>query len=85
MLCLFMISLNIVSFILCHGIYYFCTLKSQVENFFEHKIKVVQYDWGGEYQKCSKYFEQVGILHQVSSPHTHEQNGSIERTHCHIF
>lgn len=46
---------------------------------------MLQSDWGGEYQKCSKYFEQVGIIHQISCPHTHEQNGSAERKHRHII
>ncbi|XP_075099023.1 uncharacterized protein LOC142175915 [Nicotiana tabacum] len=37
------------------------TLNSQVENYFERKIKVIQLDWGGEYQKCSNIFEQAGV------------------------
>jgi hypothetical protein len=29
-------------------------------------------------------FHQFGILHRVSCPHTHQQNGAIERKHRHI-
>lgn len=40
---------------------------------------------GGEYQKMhNSFFRSLGILHRVSCPHTHQQNGSAERKHCHI-
>lgn len=55
-----------------------------MENYFERKIKVIQLDWGGEYQKCSNIFEQAGIVYHISFSHTHEQNGSSERIHRHI-
>jgi hypothetical protein len=29
-------------------------------------------------------FHQVGITHQVSCPHTHQQNGTAEHKHRHI-
>jgi transposase InsO family protein len=47
-------------------------------------IKAIQSDWGGEYRPISKLLQQLGILHRVSSPHTHQQNGAIERKHRHI-
>jgi histone deacetylase 1/2 len=30
------------------------------------------------------FFKRVGIAHQVSYPHAHQQNGSAERKHRHI-
>ena len=39
---------------------------------------------GGEFQSLSKFFESCGIAHHLSCPHTHQQNGAVERKHCHI-
>lgn len=44
----------------------------------------MQTDWGGEYQKLHPFFAQVGITHHISCPHTHQQNGAVERKHRHI-
>jgi hypothetical protein len=44
----------------------------------------MQTDWGGEYQKLNSFFKQIGIIHHVSCPHAHQQNGSAERKHRHI-
>jgi hypothetical protein len=55
-----------------------------VERYFESKIKVVQSDWGGEYRSLNKYLTEQGINHRLSCPHTHQQNGAIERKHRHI-
>jgi hypothetical protein len=44
----------------------------------------MQTDWGGEYKKLNSFFSQVGIIHHVSCPHAHQQNGVIERKHRHI-
>jgi hypothetical protein len=44
----------------------------------------MQTDWGGEYQKLNSLFSQVGIIHHVSCPHAHQQNGVIEHKHRHI-
>jgi histone deacetylase 1/2 len=55
-----------------------------VESQFSLKIKSVQTDWGGEYRKLNTYFKTIGIHHRVIYPHTHEQNGMVERRHRHI-
>ncbi|KAL4565329.1 hypothetical protein LXL04_029418 [Taraxacum kok-saghyz] len=47
-----------------------------VERQFQTKIKSVQTDWGGEFRNLSKFFSQLGISHQLSCPHTSEQNGT---------
>jgi hypothetical protein len=40
---------------------------------------------GGEYQKLHhQFFLKLGIVHRVSCPHTHQQNGSAERKNQHI-
>jgi hypothetical protein len=55
-----------------------------VERYFNTKIKSIQSDWGGEYRNLNKFFSSLGILHRLSCPHTHQQNGSVERKHRHI-
>jgi len=55
-----------------------------VEHFFSHKIKCVQSDWGCEYRSLSKILQQKGITYRLLCPHTHQQNGNVERKHCHI-
>jgi histone deacetylase 1/2 len=55
-----------------------------VEKQFDRKILTMQTDWGGEYQALHSFFTKIGIVHHVSCPHTHQQNGSAERKHHHI-
>jgi len=62
----------------------FHQFQTLVERQFSLKIKSVQTDWGGEYQKLSIFFQTVGIHHCLICPHTHEQNGIVERRHRHI-
>ena len=62
----------------------FRQFQAHVERLLGHKIKYVQSDWGGEYIKLNAFFQQLGITHRVSCPHTHQQNGSAERKHRHI-
>jgi transposase InsO family protein len=63
----------------------FLQFQSHVECLLDTKIKYVQSDWGGEYQKThNTFFRSLGIAHRVSCPHTHQQNGSAERKHRHI-
>jgi len=62
----------------------FHQFQTLVESQFSLKIKFVQTDWGGEYQKLSIFFQTIGIHHRLICPHTHEQNGTVERRHRHI-
>jgi len=62
----------------------FRIFQSLVERKFDKKIIAVQSDWGGEYEKLNSFFQQIGIVHRVSFPHAHQQNGSAERKHRHI-
>ena len=56
----------------------------QVERYFNTKIISVQIDWGGEFRPLNTFFTQLGILHCRSCPHTHHQNGCVERKHRHV-
>jgi histone deacetylase 1/2 len=62
----------------------FREFQTLVEHSFNTKIKAMQTDWGGEYQRLNSFFSQIGIAHLFSCPHTHQQNGSAERKHQHI-
>jgi transposase InsO family protein len=62
----------------------FIKFKKYVERYFNLQIKSIQSDWGGEYRSLSNYLATCGISHRVSCPHTHQQNGAVERKHRHI-
>ena len=62
----------------------FLRFQAHVERLLNAKIKCVQSDWGGEYQRLHKYFQDSGIAHHVSCSYTHQQNSSAERKHRHI-
>ena len=62
----------------------FLQFQALVERQFNTKIKFVQTDWGGEYRKLNIYFKTIGIHHRLICPHTHEQNGTVERRIRHI-
>jgi transposase InsO family protein len=65
-----------------------CTIFLEFQNYFERyfnsKIIIVQSDWGGKYRSLSKILQNLGISHCLSCPHTHQQNGVVERKHRHI-
>ena len=50
-----------------------------VETQFSCTIKSIQNDGGGEYRNVSTFVQQLGIIHRITCPHTHEQNGAPER------
>lgn len=54
----------------------FCTM---IKNQFSCDIKSLQTDWDGEYRNVSTFLHSNGIMHRLSCPHTHEQNGAVER------
>jgi hypothetical protein len=51
---------------------------------FSRKIKSVQTDWGDKYRKLHSFFKTIGIHRRLICPHTHEQNGIVERRHHYI-
>jgi hypothetical protein len=56
-----------------------------VERLFNTKIKQIQTDWGGEFRPLNTFFQKHGIIHRISCPHTHQQQGYVERKHRHII
>nr|KYP42260.1 Retrovirus-related Pol polyprotein from transposon TNT 1-94 [Cajanus cajan] len=52
---------------------------------FNHKIKSFQSDWGGEFRPFTQILTSLGITHRLICPHTHHQNGVVERKHRHII
>src|ERR1051325_9362969 len=55
-----------------------------IEVQFSTQLKVVQTDGGGEFKALTNLFLTKGIAHRFSCPHTHHQNGSVERKHRHV-
>ena len=51
---------------------------------FNSTIKSIQTDWGGEFRPFSRLLASKGIHHRIICPHTHHQNGVVERKHRHI-
>ena len=47
-------------------------------------FKALQTDWGGEFRPFTQYLTNLGITHRLICPHTHDQNGVMERKHRHI-
>lgn len=62
----------------------FKIFQRNVENQFGKQIKNIQTNWGGEFQNFTKFLQECGINHRLSCPHTHHQNGCVERKHRHI-
>jgi hypothetical protein len=63
----------------------FLKFQVMIERFLNTKIKSVQIDWGGEYRSLNTYFKSIGIIHRLSCPHTHQQQGCVERKHRHLI
>ncbi|KAB1227925.1 Retrovirus-related Pol polyprotein from transposon TNT 1-94 [Morella rubra] len=62
----------------------FIKFQHSVERFFDLRIASVQTDWGGEFRSLHTYLVSQGITHRLSCPHTHQQQGTVERKHRHI-
>jgi len=62
----------------------FIKFKRIVENFFSHSIKSIQTDGEGEFIPLQRFLHTAGISYYQTCPHTHHQNGSVERRHRHI-
>ncbi|KAH9705793.1 retrovirus-related pol polyprotein from transposon RE1 [Citrus sinensis] len=63
----------------------FKNFKTLVEKQFSLPIKALQYDMGGEFKAFISFLHQEGIQFRHSYPHTHHQNGVVERKHRHII
>ena len=55
--------------------------KTLVKKHFGYTLKSLQSDWGGEYRSFQSFLEEEGIRFRHSCPHTHHQNGVVQRKH----
>jgi hypothetical protein len=58
--------------------------KQWLNFFFNQSIKSFQTYGGGEFIALQKFLSTHGISHRKTCPHTHHQNGSVERKHRQI-
>lgn len=57
----------------------------KIERQFNTKVRVFQTDMGGEFTALKSFCSSSGIVLRHSCPHTHQQNGLVERKHQHII
>lgn len=57
---------------------------TQVERQFDRKLKIFQTDGGAEFKPLKHFFNEKGIIHRYTCPHTSQQNGIVERKHRHV-
>ena len=64
----------------------FLSFQKMVECQLECKIKTFQSDGGGEFtsNQLRQHLASCGVKHQMSCPHTPQQNGLAERKHRHV-
>ena len=64
----------------------FKTFVLKVQTLFDCKIQCLRSDSGGEFlsKNFQSFLNDQGITHQLSCPHTPEQNGCAERKHRHV-
>jgi hypothetical protein len=62
----------------------FLQFKLIVEKHFGFQIWSVQSDNEGEFQPLKTVFHSMSISYRLSCPHTHHQNGTVERKHRHL-
>ena len=56
----------------------FLSYKVEVENQLDRKIKMIRFDTGGEYTPLNDYYENEGIIHEVT-PYSPESFGVAEK------
>jgi histone deacetylase 1/2 len=62
----------------------FKQFKNMAELQLGYPLKALQSDWRGEFRPFTKYLTELGITHRLICPHTHHQNGVVERKHRHV-
>jgi len=62
----------------------FTKIKLFVENYFHSSIKSIQTDGGGEFIPVQRLLSAHAISYRYTCPHTHHQNGSVQRKLQHI-
>lgn len=54
-------------------------------NQFGKTVKILRSDNGTKFMCMSEFFREQGIIHQTSCVATPQQNGRVERKHCHLL
>ena len=62
----------------------FLQFKALVENQTGFSSKTLQINNAKEFLLLTKLLNTYDIIHRLTCPHTHQQNDSVERKHCHI-
>ena len=62
----------------------FIQFKTLVEKQLDLPLKGLQTDWGGEFRKLQPLLQRLGIIFRHPCPHTHPQQGRVERKHRHV-
>lgn len=62
----------------------FLAFRHFVENLCSSKIVSIQTDEGGKFHPLRPYLVSAGISLRLSCPHSHAQNGTVERKHRHV-
>ncbi|KAK2457235.1 WD40 repeat-containing protein HOS15 [Trifolium repens] len=62
----------------------FKQFKAMAELQFGQPFKAIETDQGGEFRPFTKFLTDLGVMHKLICPHTHHQNGVVERKHRHI-
>uniref|UniRef100_A0A2N9FJQ3 Integrase catalytic domain-containing protein n=1 Tax=Fagus sylvatica TaxID=28930 RepID=A0A2N9FJQ3_FAGSY len=64
----------------------FTQFRAMIETQFSLPIKILRTDCGGEFLSTpfNQFCSSKGIIHQLSCPHTPQQNGVAERKHRHL-
>uniref|UniRef100_A0A2N9HE34 Integrase catalytic domain-containing protein n=1 Tax=Fagus sylvatica TaxID=28930 RepID=A0A2N9HE34_FAGSY len=65
----------------------FTQFQAMVQTQFSLPIQVLRTDCGGEFisNEFNQFCANKGIIHQLSCPHTPQQNGTVERKHKHLI
>ena len=63
----------------------FVSFRKMITNQLNTPIKCLQSDNGGEFISFRFYFENHGIVHRFSYPHTPQQNGRAKRKILHVI
>ena len=65
----------------------FTQFQAMINTQFSLPIKILRTNCGGEFTSTdfNQFFANNGILHQLSYPHTPQQNGVVERKHRHLI
>lgn len=51
---------------------------------YNSKLKSFQTDGGTEFKPLTNFLASQGVVHRLTCPYTHHQNGSVERKHRHV-